>query len=93
MIDDIVYGVTVRGGDGQVVASYTVTVFGVDGLAFGPLAKLPRWLSVDVYGPNAAALAARKRAAGATAGSGMPERPKPAFGAAPLAPEGWGQGK
>jgi hypothetical protein len=93
-LEDNVYGVTIVTGNGKVIPSYTVTVFGVDGLAFGPYSNIGRQITPTIWGPNPAPQAAR---AGAAAGPDVvldvPDSPQPAFGAAPLMPEGWGQAK
>jgi hypothetical protein len=64
---DIRYGVEiVDAGSSQVIASYNVTVFGVDGLSWSQLANLGRRPSPEVWGPTpyadaaAAVVAARK---------------------------------
>jgi hypothetical protein len=59
---------TVRG---QSLASYTVTVFGVDGLPYGPLANLGRRISSGAWGPSAPGAA---RAAAAKVGEGLVDK-------------------
>jgi hypothetical protein len=52
-VDDLRYEVNIiDAGTSEAIASYTVTVFGVDGLAFGLLANLGRRLSPTIPGPT-----------------------------------------
>jgi hypothetical protein len=52
-LNDIVYGVKIVDADSSlVVASYNVTVIGVDGLSYGPLANVGRRLSLGIRGPT-----------------------------------------
>jgi hypothetical protein len=94
-LEDQVYGVTIVPGNGRPDIKYTVTVIGVDGLAFGKFSSIPRQLSPSVFGPRPAAMAAARDAAAAAPDAtpipSAPDSPEPALSAAPLMPEGWGQ--
>jgi hypothetical protein len=103
-VSDIRYEVKIVGaGSSQATASYTVTVFGVYGLAYGPLANLGRRLSPTIQGPTALAKAnADAVSAGvadalggmsgnAKGGSQGFQRAKPTFAPAPTIPAHWGQ--
>jgi hypothetical protein len=105
---DIQYKVKiVYAGGSQAIASYTVTVIGVDGLAYGPVANLGRHSSPLVWGPKPLAKSkagvagkdpARTGEAVAlggsssnAAGSRGSEGAEPTFAQAPTMPARWGQ--
>jgi hypothetical protein len=77
-INDLTYKVKiVDAGSSQEIASYTVTVFGVGGLAFGPVANLGRHLSPQAWGTTPfakakAAVAAEARKGVAVRNSALP---------------------
>jgi hypothetical protein len=75
------------------MASYTTTVFGVDGLPYGVHANLGRQISTDSGAQSQPRPArAHLNGQGPQPLQACPLTPRLRWAAAPLMPEGWGQG-